>query len=471
MSNLSTTSSPPVAGLVEKDGRWYRADGARVWRAGTLVYDKRGLFRLMFFLFIGQFTFILEVTALPMMLPLLFEQRAFSASQMGWLGIFAPLGALLLFPILGYFSDRTRTKMGRRRPYDLFTAPFWFVGLLIAPFVDSFFAMMLALALIGFAGAANNVLTGFYNDVVPPELMGRFSAGMRLVGSLGVLGFQFGLLRFFDDHPEAVFIGLASVAFVGEMLMIFMVKEGEYPPPEPTRGFSKEIYDYLQEGFANRYVVFLWLTLGVTALGGPVMGFYFIRYFTDEEHGLGLSSAQLGTLTGIGTALGLGLYPFAGWIIDRVGPKLMWGLCGGLVGVLQIAMFFFAHDYWSISALYVVFAAVNAVLTVALLPVMFAFIPQSKFGQLNGANQIVTRGLAIAGTLGCAWLITTMGEQYRYAFLFGGVAYLLTPVFLWLMLKQPYPYQGMPTSMHPDGRRGAKASQPDTPAPTDPPGA
>ena len=69
-----TTPLPPDPQLVERDGRWYRRDGQRVWRAGTLVYDRRGLIRLMFFLFIGQFTFLLEVTALPMMLPLLFDR-------------------------------------------------------------------------------------------------------------------------------------------------------------------------------------------------------------------------------------------------------------------------------------------------------------------------------------------------------------------------------------------------------------
>jgi hypothetical protein len=51
-------------------------------------------------------------------------------------------------------------------------------------------------------------------------------------------------------------------------------------------------------------------------------------------------------------------------------------------------------------------------------------------------------------------LIAFMHNDYRYAFLFGGIAYLLTPLFLWAMLRERYPFPGFPTSMHPDGLRG-----------------
>lgn len=388
-----------------------------------------------------------------MMLPLLYEQRGFTASEMGFLGIFAPLGALVLFPILGYFSDRTRTRLGRRRPYDLIATPFWFIGLVIAPFTQSLELMILALALIGIAGAVNNVLTGFYNDVVPPELMGRFSGGMRFFGSIGVLGFQFGLLRFVDSSPVTVFLTVATVAFVCEMIMVIFVKEGEYPPPPRSKGFGTEIYNYIKEGFSSRYVIFLWLTLGVTALGAPAMGYYFVRYFTDDVHGLGMTSGQLGTLSGIGTAIGLCVTPFAGWLVDRVGPKLLWMWAGGMVGIVQIALFLLPQTPGVISVLYGLFAFFNAGLTVGLLPIMFATIPKERFGQLNGANQIVTRAFQIIASIGLGAFITFMGEDYRYAFLFGGVAYLGAPLFLILMLRQPYPYRNMPPSMSLEGGR------------------
>jgi len=439
-----------------REGKWYDAKGVRVWRSGTLVYYRKDLIRLFFWLYVGQFTFWMEHIAIPILFPLLLARMGFSAAEIGSLWSIFPLGALILFPIIGTLSDRTRTRFGRRRPYDFLTTPVWFLGLVMLPFAQSYWQAFLCMILVGFAGAGSNVLNAFYNDVVPPELMGRFVAGMRLLGSVGGLIVQLFALRLFEHHPIAVFIGLACIGFVGEMVMLIMVKEGEYPPPPPKTSVWKVFGTFLREGFANRYIIFLWLTLGVTALGGPVMGLYFNLFFTDAETGLGLSATQLGYLLAAGTGIGLVLIMPSGWAIDRFGPKKLWAYGGFIVGMLQVMMFFYAKDLVSISVLYVLFAAANTVLTAALLPVMYCFIPQEKFGQLNGSNQIVGRVLQIIGANACSLLIVLAGNEYRFAFVFGGVAYLLTPVFLWLMLRQPWPYGNLTTSMNPDGSHGGK---------------
>lgn len=444
--------------FTRRGGKWYDSNGVPIWRAGTLVYYRKDLIRLFFWLYIGQFTFWMEHIAIPILFPLLLAKMGFSTTEIASLWSIFPLGALILFPIIGTLSDRTRTRWGRRRPYDFLTTPIWFMGLVLLPFAQSYWQAFLCMILVGFAGAGSNVLNAYYNDVVPPELMGRFVAGMRLLGSVGGLIVQLFALRLFEYHPVAVFIGLACIGFVGEMVMLIMVKEGDYPPPPPKTSVLRVFGEFLQEGFANRYIIFLWLTLGVTALGGPVMALYFNLFFTDSVSGLGFSPSQLGYLLAAGTGIGLVLIMPSGWAIDRFGPKKLWGYGGLMVGVIQILMFFLARDIVSISILYVLFAAVNTVLTAALLPVMYCFIPKDKFGQLNGSNQIVGRMLQIIGANACSLIIVLAGNEYRAAFLFGGVAYLLTPVFLWLMLKQPWPYGALTTSMDPDGARNKKKS-------------
>jgi len=445
--------------FTSQDDKWHDKNGVRVWRAGTLVYYKKDLVKLFFWLYIGQFTFWMQATAIPVLFPLLCKSKGFSAGQIGTLWSIMPLGGLLVFPILGVLSDRTRTRFGRRRPYDLFTAPFWFIGLVLLPFTQTYWQAMLAMALVGFAHAASNILNAFYNDVVPPELMGRFVGGMRFLGAVGALAFQLVIMGIFDRHPVAVFVIIASVGFVGEMLMLFMIKEGEYPPPPQKEPVLKVVGEFIKEGFANKYIIFLWLTMGVTAFGGPVMGMYFNLYFTDAVHGLGLTSARLGQLLGLGTAIGLVFILPSGWVVDKFGPKRLWMWAALGVGIVQILMFFLAKNVVGISVLYSMFAIINTVLTAALLPVMYSFIPKDKFGQLNGANQIVSMGLSAIAVNALGWIITLSGENYSILFIFGGAAYLMVPVFMWLMLKQPYPYGDLKPSMNPDGTSGGKAKR------------
>lgn len=436
---------------LQKNGKWYDSNGVRVWRAGSIVYYKKDVLRLFMWLYIGQFTFWMQATAIPVLFPLLFRMRGFSAGQIGTMWSFLPLGGLIIFPIIGILSDHTRTRFGRRRPYNLLTTPVWFAGLILLPFTQTYWQAIAAMALVGFASAGSNLLNAFYNDVVPPELMGRFVGGMRFLGSTGALLFQLFVLSIFDAHPVAVFISIATFGLLGEMLMLFNIKEGEYPPPPPKTSISKVVSNVLKEGFANRYIIFLWLTMGVTAFGGPVMGTYFNIYFTDTGSGLGLSAARLGQLLALGTGIGLCLIIPSGWVVDRYGPKRLWCWSGAGVGVVQLLMFFVARDIVSISILYAVFAAINTLMASALLPVMYCFIPKDKFGQLSGSNVIVTNILSIIAVNALGWTITLSGENYSVLFIFGGIAYLMAPVFMWLMLRQPYPYGDLKPSMNPDG--------------------
>ncbi|QDU72638.1 MFS transporter [Mucisphaera calidilacus] len=452
LAEQASVEVPPEVAVFEREGNLYDEQGRRVWRCGSLIYTRARLARLFSILFVGQFTFNLEFVAFPVLLPLLLHSKGMDAGQIGTLLAIIPLGALLVFPIIGTMSDRTQTRWGRRRPYDFLTTPIWYVGLLMLPFVDSFAAAIIPLALISFAGAGSNILNALYNDVVPPELMGRFVAGMRLIGGVGAIFFQAGVLRFFDDHPVAVFIGISTLAFIVEMGMLILVKEGKYPPPPARKTLMSAVTDYAKLGFGNRYIILLGFVIGATALGGPVMGSYFNIYVTSEDVGLGLSSEYLGNLLAIGTATSMLFLIPAGWLIDRSGPKLLWGAGCAVVGALQIGLLL-AESQSMLVVVYVLFAAANGVLTATLLPMLFAYLPQDRFGQLLSANQIFCRILQIIGAQLSGWVILWASNDYRYAFVFGGIAYLCTPLFMWLISKTRYPYPGFPPSISPNGGR------------------
>ncbi|MBR9855595.1 MAG: SLC45 family MFS transporter [Algicola sp.] len=62
--------------------------------------------------------------------------------ELSWFWIVAPLTGLIVQPIVGYYSDRTWTRLGRRRPYFLFGALLASMGLVLMPNADMFTAIM-----------------------------------------------------------------------------------------------------------------------------------------------------------------------------------------------------------------------------------------------------------------------------------------------------------------------------------------
>ena len=65
--------------------------------------------------------------------------------ELSWFWIIAPLMGLIVQPIIGYYSDKTWSKFGRRKPYFLAGAILASIGLILMPQADMFIAFLPAL--------------------------------------------------------------------------------------------------------------------------------------------------------------------------------------------------------------------------------------------------------------------------------------------------------------------------------------
>lgn len=63
-----------------------------------------------------------------------------NVEELSWFWIVAPLTGMIVQPIIGHYSDRTWTKLGRRRPYFLTGAILASIGLILMPQADMFIA-------------------------------------------------------------------------------------------------------------------------------------------------------------------------------------------------------------------------------------------------------------------------------------------------------------------------------------------
>lgn len=98
--------------------------------------------------------------------------------QLSWFWIIAPLMGLIVQPIVGHYSDKTWTKLGRRRPYFLIGALLASVGLILMPQADIFIAFLPALW-VG-AGIAGIKLHGAIDAIIQDNRINNSLKGIWL---------------------------------------------------------------------------------------------------------------------------------------------------------------------------------------------------------------------------------------------------------------------------------------------------
>ncbi len=117
--------------------------------------------------------------------------------HLSWFWLVAPITGMIIQPIIGYFSDRTWTKIGRRRPYFLLGAILTSIALILMPNAPSL-ANVIAPMFIGggllmIMDASINIsmepFRALVADKLPPEqhTMG-FSMQTLLIGIGAVVG-------------------------------------------------------------------------------------------------------------------------------------------------------------------------------------------------------------------------------------------------------------------------------------------
>ena len=262
------------------------------------------------------------------------------------------LAALILLPIFGNLSDRTKTPIGKRMPYILVGT---FVAAVAFPFIPLFFhqnkmagmIIMMGIVLI-FMMMYRNPAVALMPDITPKPLRAKANGIINIMGYLGggfatILGVFLKLSDYINvtDRSskmwiiEIPFIVASVLMVISALVLFFTVKENK---------IEEEMTDELAEGErlaaienpatdegpmspANRRMLlailgaeFLWF-MSDNAIG-TYIGNYVIYYLNAA------SSATMILTLGGGLASALG-FLIAGGIAEKVGRK--WTVSSGLI--------------------------------------------------------------------------------------------------------------------------------------------
>ncbi len=408
------SSSPPAPSA---------SGGAPVYRAGSLTYDRRGLIGVFGWLLWGDVVFTLIDNIEPTILPVILKAHGASNTAIGIIIVtFNMVLQALIMPPLGYYSDRLRTRWGRRIPILFLTIPFVTVFLALTPFSPEFArwleqaglggllemlpvtSVVATFALLVFLyravqTATNVTFFGLVRDVVPDGQMGLFLSLFRLFGALSTFAINYWLLGYAETHSRPIFVGIAVLNLVGFLAICWFVREGTYPAAEspatepPGRAesslgsrFVAAAKVFVRESY--RHPVYLWTYFVRICLYSVHLGLSaYVVFFPREE--LGLDLGMVGRLRSWPMLAWVFLaYPM-GRLIDRKGSieVLRWSLVA--ITVCYAASFFLVVG--PVSYLWSTLLAGIAFWTIMVAQLKLTqeiFHPQ-RYSQLAGANTIL----------------------------------------------------------------------------------
>jgi len=366
---------------------------------------------------------------------------------------------ILLNPIVGMQSDRHRGRMGRRLPFLLAVTPVVMISLLGLGFSTPISSILAHLTgaisvpalKIGWIGGcmtvfvvANTYIFQVYQflfvDVIPTAVMGKFVGFYRAIGALGVFAFNWFMFGHSENHMELIYV-ISVVLYGGAFsLLIWKVKEGDYPPPPPKTSLTSMARLYFTECFSNTFYIKLY-SLAFFFWSAIVPLWSFLVFFgtkPGQVHGyaptLGLSLQSFGEVRAWCSLVQVPVYFLVGPFVDRFHP-LRIAMIGMLLSSLTyFANFFLDHDRFSLTLWLIINFIAQAIYMGAYLAIFPRLLPRKKYGQFFTANQIFGFvGVSLAPIL-CGWLLETV-KDYRYIFVWCGGCTLIGVVMTFLLYR------------------------------------
>ncbi len=431
---MNLVSSPPVS------------PPSPVYRAGSLIYTSSRLRAVFAWLLAGEVVFTLIDMLEPKVLPVILKSYDASDKEIAIIvGSFNAILQLLIMPPVGYYSDRLRTRWGRRIPLLFWATPVASLFLALTPFAPEFASraaqfdglgpwlktLPVAPVILSFAllvllyrtaqTVMNVTFFGLLRDVVPDSHMGRFLALFRLLGAGGTFIITYWLLGHADTHSKPIFLGVAALNLIGFSAICWFVREGTYPPVVSTAAdtsrfarFRRATKIFVDESY--RHPVYLWVYFIRICLYGALLGLSgFVIFF--PQHELGMSLPEVGRMLSWPSLAWIVLaYPI-GRIVDQRGAQFVLRL--GLIGItLSYVLSFFCvigPKTFFVSAL-TTGVGFWIVMLAQLKLTQEIFHPQ-RYSQLAGANTIV-QSILIAALISpaCGWLLDALkGWQHHLA--------------------------------------------------------
>jgi len=385
--------------------------------------------------------------------------------ELSWFWIVAPLTGLIVQPIVGHYSDRTWTKLGRRRPYFLTGAVLASIGLVLMPNSDMFTAFMPALwvgaGMLMIMDASFNIamepFRALVADVLPSDqrTLG-FSVQTILIGIGAVIGswLPYVLTNWFGiantAEPGKVPLSLMLSFIIGAIVLIISIlitvfTTKEYSPEEMDLINGDVEEESVEEAslmniftdFKNMpktmrqlswVQFFSWFGLfGMWVFSTPAIAHHIYGLSLDDTQSSTYQNAGdwVGILFGIYNAVSAVYAFFLPAIAKKLGRKKTHTISLIIGGIAMISIYFAPNENWLILSMLGIGIAWASILAMPY-AILAGSIPLRKMGVYMGIfNFFIVIPQIINALIGGPMVEYVYGGNPIYALVISGVSFLI----------------------------------------------
>ncbi|TFG49618.1 MAG: MFS transporter [Anaerolineales bacterium] len=368
------------------------------------------------------------------------------------------LAAIFILPMIGIWSDRIRTPIGRRYPFILSAAPLAALAFITIPLAVnlikpenngslsgntgpfSLFMIAIAIVLLAMAILRTPVIS-LMPDLIPSPLRSKANGVINFMGGVGFIIGSFGLALLFDINPLYPFLGAAGILILAVVLLFATTKEpavedlphpGEHETSEEEqavsalKGVSVVPQKYRKSLFALLGAIFL---LFVAYEG---IGAFFTSYAINE---LGVSEGFAPTLFGLaGVTFILFAIP-AGFIGAKYGRRRTI-IAGIILFGLDMLLGYFVTTSTQMGIVLAVSGIGWALINVNTLPMVIDTTDDGRLlGTYTGLYYLASQIGAAFAPLMMGSVIDLFGSNFRTIFLSGPAFFVLGLIAMTLVTR------------------------------------
>ncbi|MHA1844051.1 MAG: MFS transporter [Promethearchaeota archaeon] len=327
-----------------------------------------------------------------------FDELTPDPRPVAWMVAVSAVVATITTLIMGSLSDRTYTKMGRRKPYILFGYVIWGIITAVFPLVALIQVITIAVvmvvimdAIMTFFGSTANdaAYNAWITDIGHPTNRNRINsinsatallANLIALGAAGIIIDEFGYFIFFYI--------LGGIVSISGLIAGLMIKEKNLPiekRPQPKKILSdlKELIS-IEDIRENKILYILFLNMALSGIAGMV---FFPYIFIYMEHYLGFSKTII-SLIGImiigGSTI---LVLIVGFIIKNINRKTLMFVYT-IITIILSFIFAIVKDFWMVVIFYLLnltFSTLTGVVRGAWMQDKY---PEESIGKFQGVRLI-----------------------------------------------------------------------------------